>query len=107
MLLTFIGAILCKTAECVRDTAAKAQAMASLESRRTVLTAAEYQEELEDLAEADHAGQLSHDVGVMKQVGSFDQIVIWGHEIAPQGSEEKVVRMIGEGIKIADAIGRW
>ncbi|OJD40608.1 ribonuclease h1 h2 small subunit [Diplodia corticola] len=44
------------------------------------------------------------EVRVMEEVGEFDEVVVWGHEVAPDEIEDAYSKGIGEWISFAESI---
>ncbi|EKG13440.1 Ribonuclease H2 subunit C [Macrophomina phaseolina MS6] len=49
-------------------------------------------------------GEQRIDVRVMEEIGEFDEVVIWGHEVAPDETEDPYSKGISEWIAFAEAV---
>lgn len=44
------------------------------------------------------------EVKVMEEMGRFDEMVVWGHEVLPDEGEDEYVRGVEEWIAFAEAV---
>lgn len=57
-------------------------------------------EDAEDSEEQEHS---SFPVKMMQQVGTFDKVVVWGHDAVPDG-DDGYVRGVEEWMRVAGAV---
>lgn len=46
------------------------------------------------------------EVRVTEEVGEFDEVVVWGHEVAPDATEDPYSKGISELLAFAEAVSR-
>ncbi|THX26850.1 ribonuclease H1 small subunit [Aureobasidium pullulans] len=57
---------------------------------------------LED--EEDASSSSTPETKILQEVATFDKIVVWGHEVQPDGQEDVYVRGVSEWIGLATAV---
>ncbi|KAK7712184.1 hypothetical protein SLS57_007860 [Botryosphaeria dothidea] len=62
------------------------------------------QSDTERDADADESEEQNIEVRVMEEVGEFDEVVVWGHEVAPDGNEDPYSKGIGEWLSFSEAV---
>lgn len=62
------------------------------------------QSDTERDADADESEEQNIEVRVMEEVGEFDEVVVWGHEVAPDGNEDPYSKGIGEWLSFSEAL---
>lgn len=62
------------------------------------------QSDTERDADAGESEEQNIEVRVMEEVGDFDQVVVWGHEVAPDENEDPYSKGIGEWLSFSEAV---
>jgi len=58
---------------------------------------------LEDKEDASSSSS-TPETKILQEVATFDKIVVWGHEVQPDGQEDVYVRGVSEWIGLATAV---
>ncbi|THY69733.1 hypothetical protein D6C93_10544 [Aureobasidium pullulans] len=59
---------------------------------------------LEDEEDASSSSSSTPETKILQEVATFDKIVVWGHEVQPDGQEDVYVRGVSEWIGLATAV---
>ncbi|THZ62848.1 ribonuclease H1 small subunit [Aureobasidium pullulans] len=59
---------------------------------------------LEDEEDASSSLSSTPETKILQEVATFDKIVVWGHEVQPDGQEDVYVRGVSEWIGLATAV---
>ncbi|THW17119.1 ribonuclease H1 small subunit [Aureobasidium pullulans] len=59
---------------------------------------------LEDEEDASSSLSSIPETKILQEVATFDKIVVWGHEVQPDGQEDAYVRGVSEWIGLATAV---
>ncbi|CAD0011120.1 unnamed protein product, partial [Aureobasidium pullulans] len=54
--------------------------------------------------EEDASSSSTPETKILQEVATFDKIVVWGHEVQPDGQEDVYVRGVSEWIGLATAV---
>ncbi|OMP86170.1 hypothetical protein BK809_0003339 [Diplodia seriata] len=57
-------------------------------------------------AEEGEDGQQHIELRLMEEVGEFDEVVVWGHEVAPDETEDAYSKGINEWISFAESVSQ-
>ncbi|THV71669.1 ribonuclease H1 small subunit [Aureobasidium pullulans] len=62
---------------------------------------------LEDEEDASSSLSSTPETKILQEVATFDKIVVWGHEVQPDGQEDVYVRGVSEWIGLATAMNSF